>query len=216
MALEGLRATQHSTIVRMALFYCRCRLFPYKQLLMPDQKKTVSQFLSLVLRHKPETIQLELDEHGWAQVDALLRQAQAHGIPLTPATLQQIVETNDKKRFVFSADQQRIRANQGHSVPVDLQLTAAAPPPLLFHGTAVKNIASIRVQGLLKGERHHVHLSTEKETAKRVGGRYGKPIVLGVSAGEMHLRGFPFFRSENGVWLTDHVPPQYLDFEVTA
>lgn len=182
---------------------------------MPDQEIKLSKFLSLVLRHKPETIQLELDEHGWAQVDELLRRAQAHGIPLTPDTLHTLVETNDKRRFVFSADQQRIRANQGHSVPVNLQLTASAPPTLLFHGTAVKNIASIQTKGLVKGQRHHVHLSTDRETAKQVGGRYGQPVVLGVNAGEMHLRGFVFFRSENGVWLTDHVPPQYLDFEVT-
>jgi putative RNA 2'-phosphotransferase len=149
---------------------------------MSDPEKSFSKFLSLVLRHKPETIQLQLGEHGWAQVDELLQRAQAHGIPLTPDTLHAIAETNDKKRFVFSADRQRIRANQGHSVPVDLQVTVSEPTTLLFHGTAVKNIASIRTQGLLKGERHHVHLTTDKETAKRVGGRYGKPIVLGVQA----------------------------------
>lgn len=179
---------------------------------MSSHEKSLSKFLSLVLRHKPETIGLRLDPNGWVNVDELLRQAGSHGTPLTFETLQNIVATNDKKRFHFSDDQQRIRATQGHSVPVDLGLEKATPPQALFHGTAVQNLASIRGQGLLKGQRHHVHLSADREGAKKVGARYGKPVVIGVRAGEMVQHGFSFFRSENGVWLTEHVPPPYLDF----
>jgi putative RNA 2'-phosphotransferase len=182
---------------------------------MSEHEKSLSKFLSLILRHKPETINLCLDENGWAKVDELIKQANLHNVPLTQDTLSRIVETNDKNRFIYSEDRQRIRANQGHSINIDLQLLEAEPPPLLFHGTAMKNIDPIKANGLLKGERHHVHLSTDSKTAKSVGGRYGKPIVIGVNAREMYLSGFKFFRSENGVWLTDHVPPQYLDFEVT-
>lgn len=182
---------------------------------MSEQEKSLSKFLSLILRHKPETINIALDENGWANVDELIRQANLHNIPLTQDSLGRIVTTNDKKRFIFSEDRLKIRANQGHSINIDLQLLEAEPPHLLFHGTALKNIDSIKAKGLLKGERHHVHLSTDIKTAKSVGGRYGKPIVLGINSGEMYLSGFKFFQSENAVWLTDHVPPQYLDFDVT-
>ena len=182
---------------------------------MSTDDKPVSKFLSLVLRHKPEILSLYLDENGWANVDELLRKSQAHGVSLTPESLNRIVATNDKKRFQFSEDGQRIRASQGHSIAVDLQLKEAAPPPQLFHGTAIKNLASIHSQGLLKGERHHVHLSADSETAKQVGSRYGKPVVLRVAAGAMYEQGFRFFQSENGVWLTDVVPPQYLHFGMT-
>jgi putative RNA 2'-phosphotransferase len=179
-----------------------------------SQDRSLSKFLSLVLRHKPETINLSLDENGWAMVDELIRQANSHNVPLTHDKLIGIVETNDKKRFIFSDDRQRIRANQGHSISIDLQLKEAEPPNLLFHGTALKNIDSIKAKGLLKGERHHVHLSTDIQTAKSVGSRYGKPGVIGINSRDMFLGSFKFFQSENGVWLTDHVPPQYLDFEL--
>jgi putative RNA 2'-phosphotransferase len=180
---------------------------------MRDQEKSLSKFLSLILRHKPETIDLFLDENGWAAVDELIKQANLHNVALTHNSLDSIVETNDKKRFVFSDDKKRIRANQGHSISVDLQLAEAEPPDLLYHGTALRNIDSIKAQGLLKAKRHHVHLSTDRKAAKNVGSRYGKPVVIGVNAKEMYLSGFTFFRAENGVWLTDHVPSQYLDFE---
>ena len=181
---------------------------------MSSSEKSLSKFLSLILRHKPATILLSLDENGWAKVDELIKQANLYKVPLTHESLCRIVETNDKKRFVFSEDGLMIRANQGHSISVDLQLTEAEPPPLLYHGTALKNIDSIKANGLLKRQRHHVHLSEDRLTAKSVGGRYGKPIVIGVNAGEMYRSGFKFFQSENGVWLTDYVPAHYLDFEL--
>jgi putative RNA 2'-phosphotransferase len=183
---------------------------------MSHKDKSISKFLSLILRHKPEAINLVLDENGWAQVDELIAQANLHNVPLTLETLHRIVATNDKKRFVFSEDHQHIRASQGHSITVDLQLEEAVPPSLLFHGTALKNLDSIKAQGLLKGERHHVHLSTDRQTAINVGSRYGKPVVIGIKAGDMHQQGFTFFRSENGVWLTDHVPSHYLVLDFTA
>ena len=171
----------------------------------------VSKFLSLVLRHDPDRIGIELDEHGWTDVDALLAACARAGLPLTRDELAIVVATSDKQRFALSEDQTRIRANQGHSVEVDLDLEPAAPPELLYHGTVEKFLASIRAQGLLKGERHHVHLSADLETAQRVGGRRGKPVVLTVRAGEMAAAGHVFYRSENGVWLVEHVPAEYLE-----
>jgi putative RNA 2'-phosphotransferase len=180
---------------------------------MPHTDTSLSKFLSLVLRHKPEAIQLRLDENGWAYVDELIVKANHHKVPLTLDKLKRLVETNDKKRFSFSGDQQRIRASQGHSIEVDLQLQQAVPPPLLFHGTALKHIESIKRQGLLKGRRHHVHLSADREAARRVGARYGTPLVIYVDTAAMHQDNCTFFQSENGVWLTEMVPARYLDFE---
>ena len=180
---------------------------------MTGSDKSLSKFLSLILRHKPETIQLTLDENGWAQVDELITKAKDNNVPLTLENLKRIVETNDKKRFVFSEDGKRIRASQGHSLQVDLQLKEAVPPHQLFHGTALKNLDSIKKEGLLKGQRHHVHLSADRQTAQRVGARYGKPGVIRVNAAAMHQDHFLFFQSENGVWLTEAVPSRYLDFE---
>src|SRR4051794_37748240 len=160
---------------------------------MSEKEKSLSKFLSLILRHKPQTINLSLDKNGWANVNELIYKANLHKVPLTIDSVTRIVESNDKKRFIFSNDHQFIRANQGHSIQVDLQLKEATPPNQLFHGTALKNVESIRTQGLLKGQRHHVHLSANRETAKNVGSRYGKPIVIGVNSEEMHQQGFKFF-----------------------
>ncbi len=171
-----------------------------------------SKFLSLVLRHKPETIGLHLDAQGWADVAELLTRAKAHGVTLTRPQLEQIVATNDKQRFAFSPDGQRIRANQGHSIRVDLGLEPQIPPPHLYHGTATRFVDSIRQQGLLARGREHVHLSADEETAVRVGKRHGNPVVLRVQAEIMHAAGVPFYRSANGVWLVAHVPPHYLVF----
>ena len=180
---------------------------------MKEQDKSLSKFLSLILRHKPQTIGLTLNKQGWASVEELLTKANAHQVPLTLEKLQTIVETNDKSRFLFSEDGTHIRASQGHSIQVDLQLNKVEPPPILYHGTAQQNIDSIKAKGLLKGQRHHVHLSADPLTAKNVGGRYGKPVVIQVQAEKMHLQGFAFYQSQNGVWLTDHVPPPYLEFD---
>lgn len=169
-----------------------------------------SKFLSLVLRHRPETIGLTLDAQGWADVGDLLARATASGQPITRELLAQVVAENDKQRFTLSDDGTRIRANQGHSVTVDLALDAQQPPETLYHGTVERFLAAIEREGLQRGARHHVHLSADRDTALAVGGRRGEPIILVVAAGAMWRDGHPFYRSANGVWLTDAVPPAYL------
>ncbi len=178
---------------------------------MKKQLVRTSKFLSLVLRHRPEAIGLELDEAGWAPVAELIRLAGEHGRELSESLIREVVETNDKRRFSLSEDGQRIRARQGHSVRVDLGLEPVAPPDVLFHGTAKRFLDSILRHGLIKGKRHHVHLSSAEATARAVGQRHGSPVVLRVRAGRMQRDGHAFFVSENGVWLTDHVPVEYLD-----
>lgn len=170
----------------------------------------LSKFLSLVLRHQPERIGLELDPHGWVEMNELIAKAAGHGVAYTPELIRGLVRESDKQRFALSEDGTRIRANQGHSVEVDLGYAAAEPPNVLFHGTAERNLSSIMEQGLLKGARHHVHLSTERDTALNVGQRHGRPVVLLVESGIMRVAGHLFFRSANGVWLTEHVPARYL------
>lgn len=169
-----------------------------------------SKLLSLVLRHKPETIGLELDRKGWAEVEELLGKLAAYKVPMSREDLKSLVAQSDKKRFVFSSDELKIRANQGHSIEVDLGLKAIQPPDVLYHGTTTRNLESINAQGLIKGNRHHVHLSADPDTARAVGQRYGKPIVLKVKAAEMHKAGFEFYCSDNGVWLCHAVPTQYI------
>lgn len=177
----------------------------------PELVKT-SKFLSLILRHKPEEIGLSLDPEGWADIEELLRLAGQHGKTLTRSVLEEVVEGNDKKRFVISEDGARIRANQGHSISVDLGFAPSQPPAVLFHGTATRFVESIRRQGLLRGNRQHVHLSKDEETAVKVGQRHGKPAVLKVAAGALCEQGHAFYLSENGVWLTEHVPPEFIEF----
>jgi putative RNA 2'-phosphotransferase len=176
----------------------------------------VSKFLSLVLRHQPDKIGLTLDAQGWANVDELLSKANQHGMRLTRDLMQQVVAQNDKQRFAFNADGTRIRANQGHSIKIDLGLEPLAPPEQLYHGTATRFVASIRQKGLLRGRRDYVHLSPDEMTARKVGARHGEPLVLVVNAGQMHAAGFTFYRAANGVWLTDHVPVEYLKFPAGA
>lgn len=183
---------------------------------MANRLESTSKFLSLVLRHRPETIGLTLDPEGWVPVDALLEACRSHGRSIDRALLREVVETNDKKRFSFSPDGTRIRANQGHSVAVDLGLSPVEPPELLYHGTVAKFLASIRQQGLVKGSRQHVHLSKDEATARTVGKRRGRPVVLVVEAGRMALDGRLFYLSANGVWLTDSVPPGFLRFPADA
>jgi putative RNA 2'-phosphotransferase len=172
---------------------------------------SASRFLSLVLRHRPDLIGLPLDDAGWAEIDALVRLSQGHR-PLTRALIETVVATSDKQRFAISADGLRIRANQGHSIAVDLALEMVAPPAHLYHGTAARFVEAIRREGLSRRSRHHVHLSADVETATRVGARHGKPVVLIVRAAEMAAAGHVFHRSANGVWLTDAVPAAFIDF----
>lgn len=171
---------------------------------------SISKFLSLVLRHEPDRIGLTLDVAGWTSVDELLRKAGAAGKSITRELLQEVVDTSDKKRFALSADGARIRANQGHSIEVELGLVPVAPPDLLYHGTATRFLESILRSGLDKRERHHVHLTADLDVARSVGQRYGAVVLLEVDAKRMQADGHAFFRSDNGVWLTDAVPPRYL------
>ena len=172
----------------------------------------MSKFISLVLRHKPEIIGIQLDENGWVDVTELIEKSNtnATGIHLDFETLKHIVDTNSKKRFAFNDTFDKIRANQGHSVTIELGYSAQVPPSILYHGTSVKSLDSILQNGLEKRNRHHVHLSKDIETAISVGSRHGKPVVLEVLATEMHNANFEFFISENGVWLTDNVPARFL------
>ena len=171
--------------------------------------KDTSKFLSLILRHKPQLVGLELDEHGWADVEELIRRVNRKR-PLDLPTLEQIVATDEKQRYSFSADGKLIRANQGHSIPVDVELEELEPPEILYHGTARRYGAAIVAQGLLKMSRLYVHLSSDVETAEKVGRRHGKPIIFRVESLRMFNDGYKFYRSVNGVWLTEHVPAKYL------
>jgi putative RNA 2'-phosphotransferase len=171
-----------------------------------------SKFLSLVLRHRPERIGLALDENGWADVGELIEKAGAHGVTLTREWIAEIVATSDKQRFALDTEGRRIRANQGHSVDIDLGLDPTEPPAVLFHGTAARTVPAIRSEGLRPGNRQHVHLSRDDATAIKVGQRHGRPVVLRIRSGEMWARGMPFFCSDNGVWLTKAVPAEYIEF----
>lgn len=170
----------------------------------------ISKFLSLVLRHQPETIGIQLDQNGWADIEELLDRAKKHGIQFDRELLNHIVATNSKKRFAFNATLDKIRASQGHSIEIELGYTNQKPPEILFHGTGETSVQSILEKGLEKRSRQHVHLSPDFDTAVKVGQRHGKPFVFKVLAKQMYIDNFQFFISDNGVWLTDHVPVKYL------
>lgn len=180
---------------------------------MEKELKNISKLMSLVLRHKPNEIGLTLDNNGWANVNELISEINTKGYQLTYDLLQVIVETNDKKRFALSNDKTLIRANQGHSIDVDVNLIETTPPEILFHGTAIKYIDSIKASGIQKQSRQHVHLSKDIETAKTVGSRHGKPLVLFIDSKQMVTDGFKFYLSENNVWLTDIVPAKYIRYD---
>ncbi|WEK68796.1 MAG: RNA 2'-phosphotransferase [Candidatus Chryseobacterium colombiense] len=176
-----------------------------------QQKKKISKFISLVLRHKPEIINLKLDENGWTDVEELITKSKRDSHEgFTFEELNEIVETNDKKRFIFNEDKTKIRANQGHSIDIDLALKPQQPPEFLYHGTAQTNIDSILEKGIEKRNRQHVHLSQDKETATKVGMRHGKPVILTIRTGKMAEDGILFYLSENNVWLTDFVDAKYI------
>ncbi len=182
---------------------------------MSKQHENTSKFLSLVLRHQPETIGLVLNDEGWADLDQLISLANAQGTSLTRELVFDVVASSDKQRFALDTSDTggtRIRANQGHSVAVDLKLAPQVPPELLFHGTATRFAPSIGQEGLRPGARQHVHLSATADTATSVGARHGKPLVLVVRAGEMERDGSVFYLSANGIWLTAAVPIRYIDF----
>lgn len=170
----------------------------------------ISKYLSKHLRHQPERLGLALTPGGWVSVDDLLAACARQQFPLTRAELDEVVARNSKQRFSFDPTGTMIRANQGHSVAVDLQLEAITPPAVLYHGTGQRAVEAIMREGLRKMARHHVHLSGDAETARAVGARHGRPVVLRVDAAAMHRDGYTFYRSANGVWLVDGVLPRYL------
>tara|TARA_R110000796_G_scaffold162503_2_gene279294 strand:- start:7866 stop:8402 length:537 start_codon:yes stop_codon:yes gene_type:complete len=172
--------------------------------------KNNSKFLSLILRHKPDTIKVKLDKNGWVAVDELLAQLKKHNKEIPIVELKEIVKFNDKKRFEFNDDETKIRASQGHSVKVDLQLKTKRPPMKLYHGTINKNVDNIMENGLQKMNRHAVHLSHDLPTATKVGSRRGEAIILVVNSGAMYADRYKFFESKNGVWLVEEVPPKYI------
>ena len=175
----------------------------------PNKYKETSKYISLILRHKPEVIGITLDEHGWANVDELI-EGVSRTHPLDMAALELIVAEDEKQRYSFNEDKTLIRANQGHSIPVDVELDEKEPPEVLYHGTGEKSVSSIDRQGLIPKSRLYVHLSRDEETAVKVGSRHGKPVIYKVKSGEMYRDGYKFFCSVNGVWLTKEVPVKYL------
>lgn len=176
---------------------------------MKQDNKETSKYISLILRHKPEVIGITLDEHGWANVDELIEGvSRTHKLDM--AILEQIVAEDEKQRYSFNEDKTLIRANQGHSIPVDVELEEQQPPEILYHGTGEKYVASIDAHGLISKSRLYVHLSRDEETANKVGSRHGKPVIYKVNSGDMYRDGYKFFCSVNGVWLTNEVPVKYL------
>ena len=182
--------------------------FP-KEKRMKMNLTSTSKFVSLILRHKPEIIGIQLDEHGWANVDGLIAEI-SKTRKFNREMLEEIVRTDNKQRFTFNEDKTKIRANQGHSIPVDVELPVAIPPETLWHGTGEKYVASIDQQGLIPKGRLYVHLSSDATTATKVGSRHGKPVLYIVKTKEMYDDGYSFFLSKNGVWLTKEVPVKYL------
>lgn len=173
--------------------------------------KKTSVFISLILRHKPEVIGITLDHHGWAKVDELIKGINASGkYSINMPMLEEIVRTDNKQRYSFNEDKTKLRANQGHSVKVDVELKEAVPPEILYHGTGEKYVDSINAEGLKPKSRLYIHLSKDAETAVKVGSKHGKPIVYTVASGEMHKQGYTFYVSENGVWLTKNIPVDFI------
>jgi putative RNA 2'-phosphotransferase len=175
-----------------------------------DCNSKLSKFMSFILRHRPDAIGLALDPQGWASIDELVLKGNVPGNSFSREDLMHVIETSEKSRFSLSADGQYVRAAQGHSVAVNLGLSLQEPPTLLYHGTAKRFLRSILAKGLKPQARQQVHLSVDEATARLVGQRHGNPVVLTVEARCMHAEGFQFFVADNGVWLTDHVPSEFL------
>lgn len=178
---------------------------------MSTDKNKLSKFLSYILRHEPKSINLTLDSEGWANIDELIAKANTSGQNMTRAQILAVVATSDKKRFTLSKDESSIRAAQGHSLKsVAISFEAQQPPAILLHGTAIKNIDAITKQGLIAGQRQYVHLTENSDTANATGMRYGKPVLLTIDSLAMSEAGFKFYLSDNNVWLTEQIPPEYI------
>lgn len=173
----------------------------------------ISKFLSYILRHHPEDIGLKVDDHGWAHLPSLIKKSQKHGKQLDRSNILKIMESSAKQRFSLSDDSQYIRAGYGHSIEVDLDLEPRRPPEILYHGTAVKNLSSIKKAGLHPQNRNMVHLSSTKESAISVGRRHGKPAVLTIEAIKLHKNGYPLYQSDSepSIWMVQKVPAKYID-----
>lgn len=181
-----------------------------------NERTTISKRLSYVLRHRPDTIGLRLADAGWADVEDLVDGLALHGMPITLDLLREVVDLNPKQRFEFSPDFTQIRARQGHSVDVDLGYTPVTPPRVLYHGTPEASIEAIMTSGLQKRQRHHVHMSTDRDLMLEVARRRGRPVLLRIDAAEMHRTGYEFFVTGNDVWLTEFVPPDFLCVDTDA
>ena len=193
--------------------HCETTKQPLKSCKQMKSDKEISKFMSLVLRHQPEKINVVLDENGWTDVAIFLSQMNTKGFSVDMKKLEEIISTNEKQRFALNDTKDRIRANQGHSVEIDLGLSPTEPPQILYHGTSQNAISSIKEQGITKQNRQHVHLSAQIETAINVGSRHGKVVVLTIKALEMHQNGEIFYISDNGVWLADIIETKYIDFK---
>lgn len=172
--------------------------------------QSISRYISLILRHKPEVIGITIDKHGWAKVEELIQGIEKNNPEFNMEALEEIVRTDNKQRYSFNDDKTLIRANQGHSIPVDVELEEKEPPKILYHGTGEKYIESIGQNGLIPKSRLYVHLSKDVETAKAVGKRHGKEVVYSINSGQMYKDGYKFYLSKNEIWLTKKVPKKYL------
>ncbi|MEK7484201.1 MAG: RNA 2'-phosphotransferase [Planctomycetota bacterium] len=179
----------------------------------PKKETKISKSLSYHLRHNPDELGIQLDSAGWVDVEVLLKAYQERKFPISLDELSYVVENNNKQRYAFSSDRKKIRASQGHTVDVELDYHEATPPETLYHGTAAHNREILLKTGLKKMQRHHVHMSPERDTAINVGKRHGKPLIFLVASLKMHQAGYVFFCSANGVWLTDYVPPEFLTLD---
>lgn len=176
-----------------------------------EKSDKLSVFISLILRHKPDVVGIQLDEHGWANVDELIEGISKTGRKINMDILNEIVRTDNKQRYSFNSDKTLMRANQGHSIPVNVELEEKQPPKYLYHGTAERFLNAIITEGLRPMSRLYVHLSKDEETAVKVGKRHGSPVVLKVRSEEMWKNGVKFYLSQNGAWLTKYVEPKYFD-----
>ena len=215
-SVEQIRELKTFEYVRQTIKKAYEYLYKYERNLLRDEKKatvSISKYLSRHLRHKPHEIDLTIDKNGWANIDELIEKSREHkGRVLTLEMIIDVVKNNDKQRFKISDDGKKIRANQGHSFQVDLELESVTPPDILYHGTAKRFLSKIIETGLLPMSRQHVHLSETEDTAIKVGQRHGKPIVLTIDSGKMSKDGIDFYLSENNVWLTETVPIEYISF----